>query len=119
MGTNKAAGQKDRSCGTCAAFDPRKPGGGVNEDSGICRLRGPTVGHVSTMVLGDDEETWVPTVQILTHWCAVDPAFDWCPDYSPLPRETPVRPPPPSTGEDLPLGVDPPDPLTGEVDPHK
>lgn len=85
MSTEMAAGQKDRLCGTCEHFDPRKPTGGVNENSGICRLRGPTVGHVATMVLGDDEG-WVPTVEILTHWCAVDPEFDWCTQHQPLPR---------------------------------
>lgn len=100
----RSAGQKDRSCGACEFFDPRKPAGGANETSGICRLNGPTVGHVSTMVLGDDGETWVPTVQILTHWCAVDPDFDWCNQFRLIRRKAA---PPPSTGEDLPSGTDP------------
>ena len=95
----RAAGQKDRLCGTCQYFDPRKPGGGVNEGSGICRLRGPTIGHASTMVLGEDGETWTPQVQILTHWCAVDPDFDWCTEYQALPR-TPRRPGEPSSALD-------------------
>ena len=77
----EAAGQEGHRCGKCEFFDPRRPDGGVNEDSGICRLKGPTVGHVATMVLGDDGETWEPKVEILTHWCAVDPEFDWCPEF--------------------------------------
>lgn len=84
-----AQGQKDRVCGTCDHFDARKPSGGSNEKSGICRLRGPTVGHVSTMVLGEDGETWIPQVQILTHWCAVDPEYDWCTQHQPFPNPLP------------------------------
>lgn len=79
--TEHTIGQKDRRCGKCEYFDPRRPDGGLNEKSGICRLKGPTVGHAATMVLGEDGETWAPTVEIMTHWCAVDPAFDWCPEF--------------------------------------
>ncbi len=82
----RTAGQENRSCGTCAYFDPRKPGGGVNEDSGLCRFRGPTVGHVATMVPDESGETYMPTTQILTHWCAVKPDYDWCPDWVDAPR---------------------------------
>ena len=99
----ESAGQKGRRCGTCEHFDPRKPAGGANEDAGICRLRGPTVGHVSTMIQDADGETWTPTVQILTHWCAVDPEFDWCPSYVQLPRTGKLGMPP-SIDEELPPG---------------
>lgn len=84
----KAIGQKGRLCGDCEFFDHRRPGGGTNDDAGICRVSGPTVGHVSTFVEAPDEKGGglSPQIQILTHWPKVDPTWDWCPKFSPVGR---------------------------------
>lgn len=81
----KAPGQKRRDCEDCEFFDPRRPGGGLNEDAGICRAFGPTVSHVSTFVAKDSGEM-EPTVQIVTHWPKVQPGFDWCVEFEAVPK---------------------------------
>lgn len=128
--SERSAGQKDRSCGTCEFFDPRRPKGGLNEDSGICRIKPPTVSHVAMMKLGEDGESYATEVQVLTHWPAVDPRFDWCVEYRQLPRD--ARPATPSTGSSVRPEPDPsivppafvdaedtPDPLADEDTPIK